>query len=171
LYADCAQYGYQKATDGKTSSLASISITGFHYFDDGQQVNSYMQFDLGSLRSDITAVRLVGPISLTYTTLPENVSVYLSTATDFKAGTLCDTDIAFVEPGQIALIDCPAGASARYLTAYYNVPNQRLALTEVTPYYDGELQPPPKPGHQAGLTLDALGPRLLPGPALNIGLV
>ena len=159
---DCKSYGYQKAIDGKTSSFAGMSITGYHYADDGQQVNSYMQFDLGSLRSDITAVRLVGPIRSTYSTMPENVSVYLSATSDFKAGTLCDTGIEFVEPGQTALIDCPAGASARYLTAFYNVPNQRLTLMEVTPYYDGECQAQQQAGHQVGLPSDALGPSLLP---------
>jgi hypothetical protein len=114
-----------------------MAITGFNS-DGTKQLNSYMQFDLGSVRSDITAVRMVGPMSTAYSTLPENVSVYLSATPDFKAGTLCDTGIAFTELSQLALIDCPAGTAAQYLTVLYNVPNQRLALMEVTPYYEGE---------------------------------
>jgi hypothetical protein len=140
LWSNCASYGYQKAIDGKTASFSGMSITGF-LSDPNRLVNSYMQFDLGALRNDITAVRLVGPISQSYATMPENVSVHLSATTDFKAGTLCDTDISFTEPSQLALIDCPSGVSARYLTVYYNVPNQRLALMEVTPYYDGGCMP------------------------------
>lgn len=136
MYGDCASYGYKKAIDGKTSSFSGMTITGFTT-DSAKPLNSYMQFDLGSVRSDVTAVRMMGPISSTYSTLPENVSVYLSATPDFMAGTLCDTGISFTEPSQLALVECPAGVPAKYVTVYYNVANQRLALMEVTPYYEG----------------------------------
>lgn len=137
MATDCQNYGYKKAIDGKASSFSGMTITGFTT-DSANPLNSYMQFDLGSVRSDITAVRLIGPISSTYSTLPENVSVYLSATPDFKAGTLCETGVSFTEPSQPALVECPAAVPAKYLTVFYNVANQRLALMEVTPYYEGE---------------------------------
>ena len=136
MFNDCASYGVGKAIDGKTSSFSGMTITGFT-IDSANPLNSYMQFDLGSVRSDITAVRMIGPISSTYSTLPENVSVYLSATPDFKAGTLCETGVSFTEPSQPALVECPAAVPAKYLTVFYNVANQRLALMEVTPYYEG----------------------------------
>jgi hypothetical protein len=98
-----------------------------------------MQFDLGSVRSDIVAVRIVGPgaSALTFASLPSGLRLYLSTGTNFTAGTLCEANITISVVGEEYLATCPLGTPGRYVTLYQPTHSTRIALQEVVPMYEG----------------------------------
>ena len=136
LGKNCASWGYTKAVDGKTKSLTGLAIVGYNTTT-GASINGFIQLDMGQPRADIAYVRLVAPIYQTAAVLPDNISVYLSSSTDFQAGTLCAAGVAFDTWGEESLIECPANVTAKYVTVMDNVPTRRLALAEITPLYDG----------------------------------
>jgi hypothetical protein len=108
MFGDCNNYGYQKAIDGKTQALNSLAITGM-----STNTNSWMRFDLGTIRGDITAVRLVAPLSTTYGPLPDNFHVYLSNGTTYTASDLCEANAGFSAVGETITVLCPEGLSGR----------------------------------------------------------
>ena len=134
---NCKHYGYLRAVDGKTWGSSTTAITGYN--SNSTLLNSYMQFDLGTARTDIGQVRLVAPMYQTYAVLPTNLSVYVSTGTNFRAGMLCATNISFATWLESMPVLCPI-ASIRYVTVVDEVPNRRLALQEVSALYDGAWQ-------------------------------
>ena len=132
---DCAKWGYQKAIDGRTVGLNSLTLTGAA----GTTFNAHVQFDLGSVRSDILSVRIMGPgtSALAYAPLPVGLQLYLSPGTNFTAGTLCEANITLAAVGEEYLATCPLGVSGRYVTIYQTRPGTRIALQEVTAMYEG----------------------------------
>lgn len=129
-------WGYEKAVDGRTKAINGLAITGYN--SNSSKINSYIQLAMSTTRSDITSVRLVAPIYQTLAVLPTNLSVYLSTGTNYDAGTLCNTTFAFNTWGEDTVILCPINVTARYVTVVDSVPNRRLAMGEVRPLYDGK---------------------------------
>ena len=146
---NCATWGPAKALDGRTKSLQSLAIVK-------RSVNPWMQFDLGSIRTDISMVRIVGradwygePPSLGSTSLTQqsNLSVWLSPTTAFTSGTLCAENLSPSGIGETLNVLCPVNASARYVTVQMNTTGKLssgvtgvefLSLQEVTPQYEGE---------------------------------
>ena len=122
-----------------------------------RSVNPFMQFDLGSARSDISIVRIVGradwyvePPSLGSSSLTQqsNLSVWLSPTPNFASGTLCAANLIPAYIGETLNVPCPTNVSARYVTVWMNTTGKLsngiagqefLSLQEVTPLYDGEL--------------------------------
>ncbi len=133
---NCNSWGWGKVVDSKAKSLASLGIVG-HNTSIGARINGFIQLDMGQPRADIAYVRLVAPIYQTAAVLPDNMSVYLSSSTDFRAGTLCAASIAFDTWGEESMVECPANVTAKYVTVIDNVHTRRLALAEITPLYDG----------------------------------
>ena len=116
-----------------------------------------MQFDLGSERTDISVVRVVGradqyaDLSSTSLSQQSNLSVWLSPTTAFQSGTLCASNLSPSVIGETLTVLCPVNASARYVTVWMNTTGRAalaygglyagkdfLSLQEVTPVYDGE---------------------------------
>ena len=131
---DCKRLGYQKAVDGKTWGPTTTAITGYNY--NSSRLNSYMQFDLGTARTDIGQVRVVAPMYQTSAVLPTNLSVYVSTDKYFRAGVLVASGVGFAQWLESLVLLCPI-TSIRYVTVVDEVPNRRLALQEVSALYDG----------------------------------
>jgi hypothetical protein len=142
-------WGPSKALDGRTKTLQSLAIVM-------RSVNPWMQFDLGSIRTDISVVRIVGradwyaePPSFGSTSLTQqsNLSVWLSPTTAFTSGTLCVANLSPSVIGEALHVLCPVNISARYVTVQMNTTGklsnglagvEYLSLQEVTPLYDGE---------------------------------
>ena len=118
-----------------------------------RSVNPYMQFDLGSIRTDISIVRIVGRAdwytdwSSSSMSQQSNLSVWLSPTTAFQSGTLCAANLSPSVIGEMLAVLCPVNASARYVTVWMNTTGKStggyagmdyLSLQEVTPVYDGE---------------------------------
>jgi hypothetical protein len=133
---DCKRFGHHKATDGKVWGSTTTAMTGYN--SNSSRLNSYMQFDLGSARTDIGQVRLVAPMYQTAAVLPSNLSVYVSADKNFRAGVLCASDVGFAKWLESLVLLCPI-TSTRYVTVVDEVPNRRLALQEVAALYDGRL--------------------------------
>jgi hypothetical protein len=120
-----------------------------------RSVNPYMQFDLGSIRTDISIVRIVGRAdwytdwSSSSMSQQSNLSVWLSPTTAFQSGTLCVSNLSPAVIGEVMNVLCPVNASARYVTVWMNTTGKStgthfgtdfLSLQEVTPVYDGECK-------------------------------
>jgi hypothetical protein len=112
-----------------------------------------MQFDLGSTRTDISVVRVVGRAdqyadwSSSSLSQQSNLSVYLSPTTAFQSGTLCAANLSPSVIGETLSVLCPVNASARYVTVWMNTTGKSsggyagtdyLSIQEVTPVYEGE---------------------------------
>ena len=125
---DCSYWGPRKAYDGKTTGVYSMAITTY-------ATNPWMQFDMGMVRTDITAVRITARAD-GYLYQSQNLNVYLSANTSFFQGTLCKADLDFTVLGQTIAILCPVNITARYLTIWMNGTNH-ISLQEVAALYDG----------------------------------
>jgi hypothetical protein len=111
-----------------------------------------MQFDLGSIRTDISIVRVVGRSdqyadwSTSSMSQQSGLSVWLSSTTAFQSGTLCAANLSPSVIGETMTVLCPVNASARYVTVWMNTTGRAsgayagidfLTLAEVTPMYEG----------------------------------
>lgn len=114
--SDCGLWGVRKAYDGLDKGVSTLEIA----VTDAELV-PYMQLDLGAVRTDIDAVRIVSSNDPTFPfTLSNNLEVYLSNtpnATDAPlSGTKCGSAITFSALNEAASVACPSSASGRYLT-------------------------------------------------------
>jgi hypothetical protein len=130
--SNCDAWGVGKVVDGGEKRWTSLGLTSLG-------TNPYMQLDLGSLRSDIQQVRLVSRATVGYLAQSQNVSVHLSSTTDFlgAGSTQCDSNVTFESSGDDAIVLCPANFTARYVTVMKKGTDY-LSLQEVQPMYDGE---------------------------------
>ena len=76
-----------------------------------------MQFDFGTIRTDIEAVRITARSD---DNLPnsQDLSLYLSPTTTFSGsnGVLCVSGLRFKSLGETTTVNCPTSTAARYLT-------------------------------------------------------
>lgn len=127
----CDSWGVSKMVDGRERSIYSLGIVDY-------ATNPYVQLDLGVLRKDVRAVRLVARAD-SLLSQSQNLSVYLSATTDYLAAssTLCAANITFGALGADASALCPFNFTARYVTVWKNG-TDFLSLQEVQPLMDGE---------------------------------
>lgn len=127
---DCSYYGWSKLTDGLETGVRSLAHTT-------SVDKPFMQLDLGVVRTDIFAVRLVSRSDCCLTQ-SQYVDVYLSTTATFSSGTsvLCAANVTFAYAGDAAVVLCPASTSAQYVIVQRNATGF-FSLQEVQALVDG----------------------------------
>lgn len=104
--------------------------------------NPAIQFQIqGGPRSDVTSVAVWARAD---SNLAEssNLVAYLSTTTDYKAGTQCNDPVSPTLLGEKVVILCPQTQNVNYVTIERRTPDTGgwITLQEVKIYYDGELR-------------------------------
>ena len=109
---DCTGWGAQKALDGVETGLKSLAHTS-----DG--VNPYITFNLGSVRSDLDAVRLLSRVDCCWARA-SNLNMYLTATPSFQSSTPFAVGVGANALAQTATVAVPDGLSGQYLTIQRN---------------------------------------------------
>lgn len=135
---DCFNWGAHKAIDTREKSLNGLAHTSWADFP-------YIQVDLGYVRNDIMAVRLVSRAD-GWLIESQHVNVYLSNTTSWTStGSLCQSNVTFTNLGESVIVLCPVNSTGRYVTVWLNTTeaahvgvNKYLSLQEIVPLRNGE---------------------------------
>jgi hypothetical protein len=129
---NCNTWGYTKAIDGTTAGLSSLAHTEFG-------TNPYIQLDMGAVRTDIAAIKLV---SRTDCCLNRAINMYVyvsTTSTNFaQPQNLCIGPLSASSLGQTFTGTCERDVSGQYVTILLNATGLSLNLQEITVLADGE---------------------------------
>lgn len=132
---DCSNWGPIKAYDGRWNNLNTLAAT-----NDG--TDPYIQLALASTFNErLNAVRLYGRVDCCVQQ-GQHLNVYISSTTDFRAGTLCAANVTMARLGDVQTVLCPVvGFQARYVTVMRNTTladvDTKISIQEIVPLYDG----------------------------------
>lgn len=119
--SDCSNWGIEKAFDADEATTAGTNWDPF----------PRMQFDLGSIRTDVQAVLIRSRADCCYWHA-NGLIVYVSEETDYFGGTVCIRGLEFGGYGEEKSVPCPAGLSVRYVTLVRWYANDMLGVSEVS---------------------------------------
>lgn len=127
---DCRTWGWSKALDNIQAGLKSLAHTSFGN-------NPYIQFDLGSVQSTLSAVMVVARADCCLERA-SNLNLYLSSTSSIQLVTAFAIGVSAPGLGQTLTVAVPNGISGQYLAILRNGSATSVNVQEVSIIASGE---------------------------------